>query len=159
MTREEGGVVANRLKGEVDIQVGAKTYTLCMDINALAWLEERYSTPEQEVSFPQLLDRMEKSKRITDIRTMMCAALQKHHPGITIEEAGDVMQATGGLTSFASQLHQKIRDLRKSTVPDPKDLEALTAGPNGNSANPPIAQTRKRPGRGARSSSTRAASV
>lgn len=149
--------MANREKGEVEIEVKGKTYVLALDINAMAWLEDRLSTPEREISFHQFYDRIEKHKKISDIRLILWAALQKHHPASTVEDAGNVMQAAGGLIGFSETLRQKISQLSAATVPDREDMEALGVKSNG-TGNPRKAQPGRR-GRGGHSTSTRAASV
>ena len=89
-------------------------------------------------------------------RILVWASLQKHHPEITLEEAGEIM-----LESAEAEMAKAIADLGTSATPDPEDLKALGVKP----ANPLKAQTKKRgrpkttSGTGENSTATDGASV
>ncbi len=67
-------------------------------------------------------------------RILVWASLQKHHPDVTLEQAGEIM-----LESAEMEMATTIADLAKSSTPDPKDVAALGVKPN-----PPEAQPKKR---------------
>lgn len=117
--------MANRERGERAITIGGRTYTLVMDANAMAWLEAHFSTFERPVVYPEVLALMERGS-VTAIRAYLCAACQRHHPGMTIEAAGDLIQAAGGVGAFT----RVIQAAASATMPDPADIEAL-GPPNG----------------------------
>jgi hypothetical protein len=126
--------VANREKGEVSLEIGETSYTLYLDLNAMALLEDYFSTPQKDVTFDEVLQRVNRGS-VRHIRAFVWAALQYHHPTITVKEAGDLVQKGGGLVEFG----RKVQALGTSTIPDPDDLQVL--GVNGN---PPQAQAAKR---------------
>ncbi len=142
--------MADRRKGEVPLHVNDKTYTLVVDINTMARLEEHFSTPEKFVTWPQILLRL-KSGSMTYGRAFFWAALQRYHADVTIEQAGELIQEAGGFDGVTEQ----IAALVSSTAPDPADLKDLNIKP----PNPRKAQTKKRRGTGGGSTSTPDASV
>lgn len=111
-------------RGEVSIEISGKTYRLVMDINAIVLLEELMGTDEKPVTFPMLIDRVNKGS-VKAMRAFLWAALQKHHDDVTLQRAGELIQAAGGLEGFGRQL----KGLVESATPDPADLKDLGAGP------------------------------
>lgn len=150
--------MANREKGEIDVTVEGRAYTLVLDTNAMVALETLFSTPGHEVTFDQVLARVNAGS-VRHIRAFVWAALRRHHAEITVDGAGDLIHAAGGLQAFSNQLLAMVG----GTTADPKDIKALGGGGSGGSgaadANPPKAQPGKRRGTGGRSTATRAASV
>lgn len=138
--------VANSQKGEVSFDVDGTSYTLYLDFNATCLLEDYFSTPQKEVTFDEV---MEKAFRGSTryCRAMIWAALQYHHPTITMQEAGDIVQKSGGLTALSA----KLSALAKTATADPEDLRAL--GVN-SKANPQRAQARAKRNAGGNSTST-----
>lgn len=141
--------MANRDKGEIDIQVDGTTYRLIMDINALIELEDLYSTPEKEVRFAELIPHLMRGS-LRHIRAAVWASLRAHHPEMTVEDAGRLIQAAGGLAGFA----QHLKQLMNTTGPDARDATELSGG----ARRPRKAQAGKR-GTGENSSSPLAASA
>lgn len=147
--------MANREKGEVDLQIGDETYTLSLDINAMVLVETHFSTPTKEVTFYEAFAKLEKSGAVRYIRAILWAALQKHHPGLPIEAVGLLIQRAGGLNGFTNKLKVSITEAGLATVPDKADLAEL--GVNANGRNPQTAQATS--GRGGRSTSKPVASA
>jgi hypothetical protein len=143
--------MANRERGEFDIAIGAATYTLVLNTNAMALLEDHFSTRDKEVTFDQVIARVNAGS-VRHIRALVWAALQQHHPTVTIPEAGTLIQEAGGLAGFTQQLLAMM----KGTHADPDDLAALGVKPD--TGNPRQAQAGAR-GTGRHSSATRGASV
>lgn len=145
--------MANRDKGETDLVIGDVTYRMVLDVNAMVALETLFSTPEKEVTFGDVLERVNRG-RLTDVRAFFWASLQRYQPHITLDAAGDLIQAAGGLRGFTARLEA----LAQGAVPDEADLAAL-----GVPSRPPAAQgtraRRARGGTGAASTSTPGASV
>jgi hypothetical protein len=127
--------MANREKGEVSLDIGGASYTLCLDINAMCRLEDMFSTPAREVTFQDILMRVQRNS-ITHIRAVLWAAFLKHHPEFTLDEVADVVRLSGGLDPFV----QKIEALGIGATPDQKDIK--TSGVNG--TNPHKAQRARR---------------
>lgn len=82
--------MANAIKGEVALQHDGKTYTMVLDINALAEFEDATGMDPGEV-----LDNP-KTMSLSLARKLFWAGLQKHHPGLTLREAGDILQENFG---------------------------------------------------------------
>lgn len=78
--------MANPHRGEVELKAGEKTYTLSFTINAVCELEAALDKP--------LMDVVSDMGRLMTIRAVLWAGLRHHHK-VTLEEAGDVMQAAG----------------------------------------------------------------
>lgn len=77
--------------GAVDFKAGDATYTMQFDFNALCRVEEE-SGVEIEVFFADF----EKRVSLRNLRLLVWASLAKHH-GVSLEEAGDIVQVAGGV--------------------------------------------------------------
>lgn len=84
--------MANKVKGEVNFRVGAKTYTLKFSSNALIDLEDVLGEDIQSVGGAM---QAEGKGKLKVLRAMMWAGLQTHHEGLTTREAGDLMDGLG----------------------------------------------------------------
>lgn len=89
--------MANPHRGEVELKAGEKTYTLVYTINALCELEE-----ETGKSVDLLIAEINTDKpKLSAIRALFWAGLRTHHK-MTVEEAGEVMQAAGPVLAAVS---------------------------------------------------------
>lgn len=81
---------ANRIKGEVAFSVEdgdlAGDYVLLLDFNALCDLE---------TDLPGLMDGTAEIKTPSAIRAVFHAGLQARHDGITVRDAGSIIQGLG----------------------------------------------------------------
>lgn len=84
--------MANREKGEVSFDAQGKTWTLRYSTNALCELEEATGHGAIELA-NSMAD--ETKIRISDLRYMLWAGLTDKHDGITVKEAGRLMDALG----------------------------------------------------------------
>lgn len=84
--------MANSLKGEVDLVAGETTYTLRMSINEIVQLETLLDMGVMEIS--ALLGEAE-NPRLTAWRAALWAALQCHHKGTTLDDAGEIIAQAG----------------------------------------------------------------
>lgn len=76
--------MANELKGEVDLSIGDKTYTLKFTRNAMADIESLFGgRPFNEI----LADRS-----VSVLRACLWGGLKAHHQGIDLLAAGDLME-------------------------------------------------------------------
>lgn len=143
--------MANPKNGELALTVNGKTYTLVLNTAAMASLEEHYSTPNHEASWDECWARVMKGN-VRAVRALIWAMLRTHHPDITLEQAGVVIDGAGGFIGMTNLL----KGASESATPDPNDLKAL-----GVKENPRTAQARKprAGGTGGRSTSTRAGSA
>jgi hypothetical protein len=113
---------SNRHRGLVTLEAGGQIYTLQLTVNAICALEEKFSTPEHDVTVMDLLARVQKAK-VTMMRAFIWAALREHHPELTEEDAGRLITAAGGL----GQLGATLQTLTESMEADRADLAALGA--------------------------------
>lgn len=109
---------ANPEKGEVALTVGDRSYIYVLDMNALCIAEKAMSKDEERLVTSQeiVLSSVMGSNRHT--RFMLWAALQRHHPEVTLEDATDILGKIGGTQTLV----QLLKDLRKSVEPDPEDV-------------------------------------
>lgn len=83
--------MANAVRGQVSLEAGGTTYTLCLSTNALCELED--ATGE---SVAAITERMNGSGvHMKTVRVLVWAALQDHHPDIDLKGAGNVITAAG----------------------------------------------------------------
>lgn len=122
--------MANRERGEVSLEVEGQPYVLVLDTNAMCELEDLLSTPERPVSFVEVIQKVVNGNSMRHLRALVWAALRRHHPTMTVKEAGDLISRAGGVQAFGEQLNALVN----STQPDPGDVE---------SARPRKAQARK----------------
>lgn len=79
--------MANKVKGEVGFAANGKGYTLLLDLNALCEAEEHV---------PGIMDGgLKELKSVKAIRAVFWSGLRRHHPTVTLVEAGDIMQSLG----------------------------------------------------------------
>jgi hypothetical protein len=102
--------MANRFLGEVTVEAAGKTWTLRCDFNAMCEFEEAAGKGAMD-TFAQFEGG---GASTADMRLMMWAFLRRHHPEVTLQEAGDV------LSEDASVLIKVIA----SAMPDPEEVAA-----------------------------------
>jgi hypothetical protein len=112
--------VANSQRGEVALDVGGRTLTLVLDLNAMCELEELLSTPERPVSFADVATSLMAS-RMTYVRAFFWACLRRHHRDVTLMGVSDLMQDAGGIGPFMD----KVAALMAMTQPDAEDAGQL----------------------------------
>lgn len=83
--------MANPHRGQVPLQVGGTTYTLCLSANALCELEDY--TGETVGAITEKLNGS--SVGMKTIRALVWAALQDHHPEVDIKAAGNIITLAG----------------------------------------------------------------
>lgn len=85
-------MTANPLKGEVDLVAGEESYVLALSINEIVKLEELLDVGIVEIAAwfanPEQI-------RVGNMRATLWAGLQRHHPGLTLDDAGDIIAAAG----------------------------------------------------------------
>lgn len=112
--------MANREKGEIGLTVKGKTYTLVMNTNVMATLEEHFSSPDNEVTWDVIWTRILRGS-VRTVRALIWAMLQQHHPQITLEGAAQVIDDAGGFEGMTKLLKQ----VGKQSTPDPTDVKEL----------------------------------
>jgi hypothetical protein len=98
--------VSNPLKGEVEFEADGKTYTLRYSADAICNLEEKAGR-----GFPviagELMDPDTTSLRL--VRMAIWAGLREHHPDITLQQAGELILAAGGMKTMMERFDQALR--------------------------------------------------
>jgi len=78
---------ANPLRGEVDFEWLEKTYVLCLSAHEMVKIERLY-----DVSILEIGDWLsEQPVRLWKVQAMLWAALRRHHPEITADQALDLI--------------------------------------------------------------------
>jgi hypothetical protein len=137
--------MANRERGEVALEVGGQQYTLVLTTNAMCELEDLLSTPDKDVTFPEVVTKAARLS-IRAMRALVWAAARERHPEMTLAQAGALIYAAGGVIGFKPTM-DKIID---SAQPDKADVETsevegkrppkaqATRGTGGNSTSKPV---------------------
>lgn len=84
--------MANRLKGEVEIKAGDKTYVLRLSINAIVEIEGLLGLSINEVA-ASLADP--ERVKVGTLRAIVWGGLRQHHPALTLAEAGEIIGEAG----------------------------------------------------------------
>jgi len=144
--------MANVRRGEVAVESNGQTYTLVIDTNAMAEIEELLSTPEKPIAFADVLQGVTKNN-VRHIRAFTWGALRRHHGELTVKDAGAFIDGVGGVIAFAPYLAK----IAAAALPDKDD--AATAGDTGDDGRPTAVPGGRPPGTGARSTDRRAKSA
>ena len=115
--------MANRQKGEVALEIEGQTYTLVLDMDAMCQLEDLFSTDKKDATFPEIMEKVQR-RSLRHIRGVIWAALRRHHKDVTVEQAGELLIAAGGITG----LDQQLMKLAESTQPDKEDAVVNGSG-------------------------------
>ena len=81
--------MTNKIKGEVALTHEGRNYTMRLDMNALADFEGATGKNALEVLSSDKVG-------VQDMRALMHAGLQAHHEGLTLREAGEILQSNMG---------------------------------------------------------------
>ena len=89
--------MGNKVTGKTDCTVNGETYALQFTTNGMCELED--ATGRSLMAFLDGLDEAaaRNDLSIGDVRLLFWAGLKEHHPEITIQQAGSLMQDLGGL--------------------------------------------------------------
>lgn len=121
----------NPHRGEVTFVVAGKTYTMRGSIDAICALEaisgKGMVTITRELSDPETMT-------MTLTRQVLWALLQERQPGITLQEAGDLIPAAGGMAGITKAIGEAFQAMFPDVA---KGDEAAQADPPqaGQSAN------------------------
>jgi hypothetical protein len=77
----------NPVRGEVALDAAGKSYTLKFSTNALCEAENILDKPMAVI--------MAQLDRLAVLRVLMWAALQHKQPGVSLQDAGEIMDAAG----------------------------------------------------------------
>ena len=116
--------MSNRFLGEAKATVDGKAYTLRCDFNAMCAFEDETGKDALET-----FEKFETGKvGVKDMRAIMWAFLQHHHPDVTMQEAGHVLSAQTDVLfkviQTASPAPDEVQDLGNG---QPKARKAKSA--------------------------------
>lgn len=142
--------MANQHRGEMSVEVGGISYTLASSINATIEVEAMFSKAEgKKVTWKDILEQFNAGS-MEHKRAVFWSTLRKHHPTITLEQAGDLSDALDAQLGGNAAVVEAVQ----TSAPDPADLQELSI------ERPRKAQSRKRTnGTGASSTSRPESSV
>jgi hypothetical protein len=131
--------VANREKGDVDIEIDGARYTMRLDLNAMCEAEAAVSTPTHPVSWQELMVRtIGPKQQMSAMRALIWASLRAHHPSLTLSDAGRLLQTLGGAAGLAA-----LTSAIEAAMPTQKGVaakrppKARRSGPGGRSTSGP----------------------
>lgn len=137
--------MANKEQGHITIKAGDQKYTLVLDMDAMVALEEHFSTPTHDATWDEIGEKVKRGS-VRIVRALMWAMLQRHHPGVTLVEAGHIIDEAGGIAKLGAVMTAATRSMQ----PDKADAEAF-GDPK---PNPPKAQAGESPSDGVGENST-----
>lgn len=123
-------MAANKERGEIPLKVGDTTYVLKLTSNACCAMETASGR-----TFSQLLAGVA-NECLSDIRLMLWAMLQAHHPTLTLLDVGDLIDEAGGVLEVDKQLGLVVRVNTEEGKAAPKGRnprKARARGTGGNS--------------------------
>ena len=80
--------MTNRVKGEVPLKAGDRTYTLRFSANAICELEDQLDMGINQIA-KQMADP--EAMRMKTVIAVVWAGLRDHHPDITLAQAGEII--------------------------------------------------------------------
>lgn len=86
--------MANKERGEMSFVAGDVTYTLAFSIDAICHMEE--ATGKGVIALTREFADPSKIS-VSVARAALWAGLRENHPGITLQQAGELIPAAGGL--------------------------------------------------------------
>lgn len=118
--------MANPERGETSVEIAGKKYTLAMTFNAGVQLQTLMSKGQPEaVPMDLILQRAMKGDLLC-LRGLFWSLLLEHHPQLTPEDAGRLIDDVGGIANINALVDQAVT----TSGPDPRDVEALKDGAN-----------------------------
>ena len=97
--------MANQNRGEVALSVGDQSYKLSFSVNALCELEDALDMPVSKIA--ELLNDGA-NLRLSIVRTVIWAALQDHHEGIELKQAG-MIATEGGIPTVMNKIGEAFQ--------------------------------------------------
>jgi hypothetical protein len=142
--------MANPERGEFEVKVKDKTYTLTLKTAGLMALQQHFSTPDKLADLSEIFQRV-MNDSIEHQVAMVWACLRKYHPEVTFTDAVDWIDDAEGLQALTTH----IDSLSAASQPDPADLAELSTG--GGESRPRKARAKR--GTGVNGTSSLAASA
>ena len=113
---------ANPQRGEVDVQVGDRTWRLRSCANAMIRLEE--ATEQRATWIQAKFQRGEET--LGDVRALLFSLLTEHQPEITLDDVGDLMDEMNKLGP--EEVQKTIADALAVGSPEPSEADPPRPG-------------------------------
>lgn len=114
--------MANKARGEVDLAVGGRSFTLRLSINAICELETELEKRGLDSNYLTFFTKARQG-RLNAARLLLWACLRDHHPSVTVSEAGELIEELGELAT----VWDALADAMSAQTPDAGDLAAVKA--------------------------------
>ena len=110
--------MTNPINGAKTININGKAYTFILDMNALCDLED--ITGKNAITILGEADNDVVSMK--DLRALIFCALKRHHPDITLEEAGDIVGSDfeGAVEALTASFPDKVDSVRGKAKARPR---------------------------------------
>lgn len=132
-------VVPNPLRGEAAVKVGEKSYALALDVNAFCYAQPVLNMKPLEMVSAFLAD----GDDLLLMRTLLWAALQRHHPCHELE-AGDILCDAGPVAVRVAITDMMVAAFGlKGQAEDKEPGKALTTEPTPGTGSGSTASTAK----------------
>ncbi len=128
--------MANPHRGELSFEVDELTYTMAFSTNSICELEEKLGRAFMSIAkeLEQYIQQPE-TIRISTLRAIFWSGLRKHHPHLTLEDAGDLMTGSGGALKAMELISEGFA--RAFPTPESKGARPPKAGQNGDGTGMP----------------------
>jgi hypothetical protein len=126
-------MAANPEKGEFGIVIEGVSYVLVTTFNGLIDLQNYFAKDGAIPTIESILLRAQRGE-LEAVRAVFWSTMRRHHPQITMEQAGELIQAAGG----AGAIDAMLATAGEASGPDPRDVQSL-----GGATNPPRARRRR----------------
>jgi hypothetical protein len=114
-------VLANADKGETAVTIDGTPYVLASTFNSLIALQQLFKDVDGTLpSVDSILQRAQRGD-LSAVRGVFWSTLLRHHPQMTVEQAGELIDAAGGpraLNALVDAVHQ-------TSAADGRDVEAV----------------------------------
>lgn len=114
--------MGNALKGIVDVQACGGIYKLQFTINGMCEFEA--AAERSFIEFVQSLSKGGDRLLLSDLRLLIWAGFQEHHPSMTLRQAGEIITDLGGL----GPTMDIIQDAIGKAMPEPGPGEPGNGG-------------------------------
>lgn len=115
---------ANPQQGETPIVIAGTTYVVAMTFNAMIQLQQLF-TVDGKLPLIEAVYMRGQAGDLEAYRAIFWASLQRHHPELSLEDVGRLIDVAGGPAQLDALLEAALAQSR----PDPQDEAALGRPP------------------------------
>jgi hypothetical protein len=114
------------IRGELQLHADGDTYRLVFDVNTFCTLEEHLKRPAMEA-----IVELQEAPTLTMLRAVIWAALQEHHEGLDLKDAGRII-GNAGMDNLTVQVMQTLN----ASLPSADEVASGAKGPRAAKAKP-----------------------